>query len=162
MRVAIVAVVTVAAAACGGSPKSTQTPVAPPPPGPVAAPTGTVTPDSVSGYWTGDWGKLVLATRGGKIVGAYSHDDGLLVGELKDGVLVGWWCETPSRKPTKDAGDVEMKFVTNAEGKRAIDGRWRYGSDGTWREDWDIAFDEATPDPALVKRLDAATTDCVK
>ena len=142
-------------AACGGS-KTSEVPVATPP-----KQTQEVVPADVAGYWTGDWGQLVLGERNGKVVGAYSHDEGVIVGSLQAGVLIGWWCEVPSRKPSKDAGDVEMKFVT-IDGKRSIDGRWRYGSEGEWREDWDISWDAGTPDPALVKRLDSATTDCVK
>jgi hypothetical protein len=143
-------------AACGGSkPATTQVPVPPESTQPV------ITAAEVAGYWTGDWGKLVLQQQGDKMVGAYSHDNGLLVGTLQGTTLVGWWCETPSRKPSKDAGDVEMKFVT-VDGKRSIDGRWRYGTDGEWREDWDISWDQGAPPEELTKLLATATTDCVK
>ena len=117
---------------------------------------------SVSGYWTGDWGKLVLQDDGGKIRGAYSHDTGTLTGTMNGNVLVAWWCETPSRKPSKDAGDVEMIFLTDADGKRRIDGKWRYGSSGEFREDWDITFDAGAPPEELVKRLDDPSAFCTK
>jgi len=157
MRSTILFVIAACGGGGGGGKPATQVPTATPP-----KTTEHVSAASVEGYWTGDWGQLLLGERAGKLVGAYSHDEGMIVGAMQNGVLVGWWCEVPSRKAPKDAGEVEMRFITNDEGKRAIDGRWRYGSEGVWKEDWDIAWDTGTPDSALVKRLDAAATDCVK
>jgi hypothetical protein len=149
-------VAVVALVACGGGkPTTTQTPVAPVPAQPQ------LTAAEVAGYWTGDWGQLVLQQHGDKMVGAYSHDEGMLVGTLQNGLLVGWWCEVPSRKPPGDAGDVEMKFVT-VDGKRSIDGRWRYGTEGEWREDWDISWDQGAPAEELTKRLASVATECTK
>lgn len=147
---------------CNCKAKQTEKPVAPPPVAPQPVPPQPVLePAAVSGYWTGDWGKLVLEAQGDKVIGAYSHDNGVIVGTIKGDTLVGWWCETPSRKPSKDAGDVEMKFVTK-DGKREIDGRWRYGADGAWKDDWDIAWDEGKPPEELVKRIADTSTHCVK
>jgi hypothetical protein len=130
---------------------------------PVPPPTGTsLTPADVEGYWTGDWGQLVFRQKDGKLLAAYNHDDGTIVGAIVGDKLVGWWCETPSRKPDHDAGDVELTFITDAAGKRAIDGRWRYGATGAWHEDWDVAFDVGTPDDVLVKRFDDPTAFCAK
>ena len=117
---------------------------------------------SVSGYWSGDWGKLVLRETEGKIIGAYSHDQGTITGTMNGDTLVAWWCEVPSRKPSKDAGDVEMKFLTDSDGKRRIDGKWRYGSEGAYKEDWDLVFDTGPAPEDLLKRLDDASAFCAK
>lgn len=146
--------------ACGGSKSSTTTT---PPPTDNGGGTGApLTTKDVEGYWSGDWGQLVFREKDGKMIAAYSHDDGTIVGTLQGDKLVGWWCEAPSRQPDADAGDVEMKFIT-VDGKRKIDGRWRYGSTSeSWDENWDIEFGEGQPDEALVKRFDDASAFCTK
>jgi hypothetical protein len=70
--------------------------------------------------------------------------------------LVGWWCEVPSREPTGDAGEVELTVIAG----QSIDGRWKYGSDGDWREDWDLSWDEGQPPEELVARLDDPSAFC--
>ncbi len=151
--------------ACGGKP----TPSGAAEPSPAVPTSGTastagapLTPDRVQGYWSGDWGRLVFKVDGDRILGAYSHDDGTIVGTIVGDKLVGWWCEVPSRKPTADAGDVEMKFITKEDGTRAIDGRWRYGAEGEFREDWDIGFSPEAAPEALVKRFSDASAFCPK
>lgn len=116
----------------------------------------------VVGYWAGDWGKLVLREQDGKLLGSYSHDSGTIVGALVGDTLVGWWCEVPSRKPDADAGDVEMKFIKKPDGSRAIDGRWRYGSKGDWRENWDITFSAEPAPDELVNRFNDPSAFCTK
>jgi len=51
----------------------------------------------------------------------------------------------PSRRPDVDAGEIELRFVTDARGDRRIDGKWRYGAAGQWDPHWDLAWssDEA-------------------
>jgi hypothetical protein len=71
--------------------------------------------------------------------GTYPHDLGTVTGRIADGVFRGWWCEAPSRQPPRDAGDVEFKFIRDAAGGALkLDGRWRYGTEGAFREDWDL------------------------
>jgi hypothetical protein len=106
----------------------------------------------VVGFYSGDWGDMVLKEVNGEIWGAYTHDDGTIVGTFTNGVLVGWWSEIESRLPSRDAGEVEFRFVRR-DGEVFIDGRWKYGVDDTWREDWDIGLVKMTPPPALVARF---------
>lgn len=147
-------------AACSGGSKQT-----PAPPGGGGGGGGgqqpALTAAEVTGYWTGDWGQLVFREKDGKILGSYSHDEGTIVGTIQGDTLVGWWCEVPSRKPPQDAGDVEMKFVTK-DGKRMIDGRWRYGSEEELKENWDIDWNGGEPDAALVTRFDDPAAFCTK
>ncbi len=138
------------------------------PVGPTPVASGTATAPrplaaaDVVGYWSGDWGNLVFREQGDKLVASYNHDAGTIVGELVGDKLVGWWCEAPSRGPDQDAGEVEMRFITNADGTRAIDGRWRYGTQGEWKEDWDIAFTQSDAPADLVARFDDASAFCAK
>ena len=106
----------------------------------------------IVGYYAGDWGDMVLKEVNGEIWGAYTHDDGTIVGTFTNGVLVGWWSEVPSRLPTNDAGEVEFRF-TRRNGEVFIDGRWKYGVADAWREDWDIGLVKMTSPPALVARF---------
>jgi hypothetical protein len=97
--------------------------------------------DAIVGYWTGDWGDLLLVDGGGgRVDGAYSFDRGAVTGTLSGGTFVGRWCEEPRAGPT-DEGPVEFTFVL-VNGRWQIDGRWKYDSDGAagaWREDWDLS-----------------------
>ena len=61
--------------------------------------------------------------------GVYAHDQGALVAVVDaDGGAHGWWNEAPSRKPSKDAGELEFRVVGGE-----LVGRWRYGQSGAWR-----------------------------
>lgn len=122
---------------------------------------GAMTAAEVAGYYDGDWGQMVIREKDGKLLASYSHDEGTIVGTLQGDTLVGWWCEVPSRKPNNDAGDVQLKFVTR-DGKKAIDGRWRYGNEDEFREDWDIERSDGAPDPTLLKRFDDPSAFCAK
>jgi hypothetical protein len=110
-------------------------------------------PGEVVGYYSGQWGNMVLRLVGDEIWGAYTHDQGTIVGRYVDGVLVGWWSEVPSRLPTADAGDVEFRFTRVGNVVR-MDGRWRYGTEQAWREDWDIDQVNAAPPADLLQRFD--------
>ncbi len=107
----------------------------------------------VVGYYSGQWGNMVLRMVGEEIWGAYTHDQGTIVGRYFDGVFVGWWSESPSRLPNADAGDVEFRFIRVGNVVR-MDGRWRYGSMEAWREDWDIGQVSAEPPADLLSRFD--------
>ena len=100
----------------------------------------------LEGLWTGDWGTMALQVDGDQVVGAYTHDEGRIVGTFADGVLVGRWTEVPTRAEPNDAGDVEFRFTKTADGL-TLDGRWRYGSEGEFSEDWDLVLsDEEIPE----------------
>lgn len=124
----------------------------------VSLPTGcrrVVVAEDIVGYWSGDWGDMILEREGdGTIVGAYSHDEGLLAGSFAEEVFTGWWCEVPSRQPDSDAGDVEFNFTYQGD-VLALDGRWRYGSEQTMREDWDVTLQSGAGPAELQARLDA-------
>lgn len=117
-------------------------------------------------YTSADWGDLLMRVVDGHLRGVYPHDQGTVTGEFDGTTFIGWWCEAPSRLPTADAGDVEMRFITDKAGVTTIDGRWRYGSeaDGNdWREDWDLTLSPTTvPDPSLVARFENESEFCEK
>lgn len=117
-----------------------------------------VTLAEVLGYYSGDWGEMLLRQVGDEVWGAYTHDDGTVVGTLEGDTFVGWWSEVPSREPRSDAGEVEFRWFRDEAGAVQLDGRWRYGAeaDGNdFREDWDLT---AVPDTAgpqsLLERFD--------
>ena len=105
-----------------------------------------ITTGELEGLWTGDWGTMALQVDGDQVRGAYTHDDGRIVGTFADGVFIGRWTEVPSRAEPSDAGDVEFRFAKTGDGL-SLDGRWRYGSEGEFREDWDLVLsDEEVPE----------------
>lgn len=107
----------------------------------------------IEGVWTGDWGTMILEESGGSVRGVYTHDEGTIVGSFENGVIRAWWTEVPTRAPTGDAGEVEFRFTKTADGV-SLDGRWRYGTDGDFSEDWDLTrTDEPSPD-GLAARFD--------
>ncbi len=86
----------------------------------------------------------------------YAHDDGRTVGTTSGSTMTGWWNQAPSRQPTADAGTVEFT-LTGTGDKRTIDGKWRYGPDGTLRENWDLVWvDDVIPADIAAKFNDAA------
>jgi hypothetical protein len=93
----------------------------------------------ILGYYSGNWGQMILRKQGNEIIGVYEHRDGTLIGEIDDeGVFAGWWTQTPTRTGL-DAGEVEFRWSKTSDGAAvALDGRWRYGSDGEWLENWDV------------------------
>jgi hypothetical protein len=113
----------------------------------------------IEGYYSGDWGDMLLVRDGDQVRGTYSHDDGTLFGTYSDGVFVGWWCEWPSREADNDAGDVEFDFYEDETGIH-LDGRWRYGKEGDMRENWDLDKSEEDPPEELIDRLNDASAFC--
>lgn len=92
----------------------------------------------ILGYYSGDWGQMLLRTHGDEIWGVYQYRDGTITGRVNDeGVFTGWWTQLPSRSGM-DEGEVELRWSRIADSTIALDGRWRYGSDGDWLENWDI------------------------
>lgn len=114
-----------------------------------------VAAEDIIGYWSGDWGDMILERGADDLVyGAYSHDEGALSGTFADEKMVGRWCEVPSREPVDDAGDVEFSFAYNGD-TLALDGRWRYGDQGDYREDWDVTRQSGDGPAELQARLDS-------
>jgi len=112
----------------------------------------------VLGLYSGDWGDMLLRQVGDELWGAYTFWDGTVVGSIVDGVLRGWWSETPSRAPLADAGEVEFRWLRTEAGQVAINGRWRNGLTGPWYENFDVALvTDREPAPALVERFEDAS-----
>lgn len=170
----IVTVVLLGVLGCGGKKQaepvaetgSGSAPAVPPPPLDAAPPLldAASSPPAdaampIAGFYKGQWGQLVLREKDGQLLAVYSHDKGTISGTRKGDTFVGWWCEAPSRKPPKDAGEVELTFIMRPTGL-VIDGRWRYGTEDKWRDDWDIERVDQEPPPDLVKRFDDATAFC--
>ncbi|OGQ11697.1 MAG: hypothetical protein A2138_15630 [Deltaproteobacteria bacterium RBG_16_71_12] len=124
----------------------------------VSLPTGcrrVVAAEDIVGYWSGDWGDMILEREeDGTVVGAYSHDEGILSGTFANEAFTGWWCEVPSRQPDDDAGDVEFTFAYQGD-TLALDGRWRYGTEGDLREDWDVTRQSGAGPAELQARIDS-------
>lgn len=84
---------------------------------------------SFTGTFETDWGTLSMIKTGNKVTGKYTHDNGRIDGTILDGVLYGYWYESPSYAPPEDAGQIV--FVMNKDGKN-FTGWWRYGNSGVW------------------------------
>ena len=110
--------------------------------------------------WKGRFGVLELhVDDAGNAYGVYEHDNGIIEGRYANGVLTGWWCEEPTRRPPDDAGLVEMQFVRGAR-RTLIDGQWKYGADpkALWVRDWNGFNSEAPPQPELDQRMQRHVT----
>jgi len=92
--------------------------------------------DEITGTYTGDWGTMYLIFIGNEVRGAYSHENGRLVGIIDGDVIRATWCQDQAaRTPT---GSAEFRF-TKQDNIVSLDGRWTYADSPTdWREDWDI------------------------
>ncbi len=92
----------------------------------------TFTPGNHS--WTGtyetNYETLSLIQKGKDVSGEYPEwENGKIDGVVTDGVLYGYWSESPSYAPPSDAGQIV--FVMNEDGK-GFTGWWRYGNSGSW------------------------------
>jgi hypothetical protein len=144
MRHALVLTLATAISACATAPQQKDATL--------PAAEAAVKPEEITGFWTGDWGNLVLKPVGNLVFGAYTHRDGTLVAKLSDGALVGWWTEEPSRAPTGDAGELEVHFVRDGKALKLL-GRYRHGAAGNWHEEWDLhRVDDPSP-PELDDRF---------
>lgn len=113
----------------------------------------------IAGAYRGHFDRLALQINAdGTVWGAYSHDMGFVQGVMRNGKLVGWWCEEPTRMPPNDAGEFEMEF--NRDGRGVfLDGRYRYGRQGQWDETWNMnSTDEIMTD--LIPRLAISAPPC--
>lgn len=99
------------------------------------------------GFYSGDWGDMVLEQRGAEIWGVYRYNDGTIIGQItSQGTFAGWWSQLPTREGS-DAGDVEFRWSRSNAGVVSLDGRWRYGTTANWLENWDVDLvtDRAAP-----------------
>ncbi|MCE9572825.1 MAG: serine/threonine protein kinase [Deltaproteobacteria bacterium] len=117
---------------------------------------------AIEGYWTGDFGHLLLKRVGDEVLGVYEHDTGTIRGTIVGDHLTGWWCEAPSRQPPGDAGDLEMRVIVDSDGVRSIAGQWRYGTAGDWNDRWDLTADPGEPPADLRARLNAVGDFCAR
>jgi serine/threonine protein kinase len=116
--------------------------------------------ETIVGAWRGDFGGLVMRRVGDELWGVYGHDAGTVRGRVVGDRFVGWWCEAPSRRAPGDAGDVEMQVIVDADGVRAIAGRWRYGAAGDWDDRWDLTAAPGPEPAALAARFADAAAFC--
>ena len=109
----------------------------------------------ILGYYSSNWGQMVLRTVNDEIWGVYEYRDGTIIGQVNDeGVFRGWWTQLPSRVDM-DAGEVEFRWSRIANNTIALDGRWRYGSDGDWLENWDtVRVTDRSPPASLTDRFE--------
>ncbi|MGH3821987.1 MAG: DUF4239 domain-containing protein, partial [Pseudonocardiaceae bacterium] len=117
------------------------------------------------GVWNSDssFGEAVFRQVGDEIRGTYRYDKGTVIGTLApDGVFRGWWCEEGSRKPFKDAGEIEWRLLKiPQDGPIIIDGRWRYGATEPFRGGWDLTkLQGKTEPPDLAARFDDTSSFC--
>jgi hypothetical protein len=74
-----------------------------------------------------------LTQSGSGVTGNYSYDKGKITGSLSGFTLTGKWSEAPTYSAPRDAGDIVFTLSSSCG---RFDGKWRYGSNGTWKEDW--------------------------
>ncbi len=127
---------------------------------PVATP---ITAAEITGMYRHPiFGEMYIEVIDDQVRGASEHDDGLFEGRLVDSKLVGMWCELPTRQLPIDAGEIQIRFVRTPNGLLG-DGRWRYGYEGGWDENYD---QYRSPDPptngALVQRVADPNLHCPK
>jgi hypothetical protein len=96
-----------------------------------------LTDKAMLGCWNG-FGGTYFKRVGKELWGAYGYKDGTVVGNVKDRVFHGWWTQQGTREPPFDAGEVEFIFALGDRGKPFLDGRFKYGPDGAWNENWDL------------------------
>ncbi|MET0735367.1 MAG: hypothetical protein ABWY55_06960 [Microbacterium sp.] len=168
---AAAALVAPPAAAAAGVVPATVTPSDPEgdwdelPPGDQVVPpleSGTLT----SRMWDTTWDDLVFVgiKPDGTFHAAYAYQEGAIVGRIQGNVLVGWWCESGSREPPSDAGEVQFRMVRTGVdvSSERLQGRWSYGvkePDAPWRT-WDGTYLDETPDTAMVQRAVDAEILC--
>jgi hypothetical protein len=101
-----------------------------------------------------NFGVMVLTIDAdGRAYAVYQHDEGILVGHYNNGLFMGVWCETPTRRTPDDAGFIEMRFARNASHVQ-IESRFTYGFNprGPWLSDWYGKSTATMPPPGLAAR----------
>jgi hypothetical protein len=124
-------------------------------PASVAASQPPITARELVGHWvSSDSGDAYIQVNSVQVNGAelsvvYGHDGGRMIGSLRGATFVGWWSETPTRRPTDDAGGVQFTFVRNG-GTLTASGWWRPGTDSAYETDWTMRKADAVI-PAAVR-----------
>lgn len=93
----------------------------------------------IAGSYDGDWGTMHLVfISPTEVRGAYSHENGRLIGVVEGDVIRGKWCQDKVAAGRSTMGGVEFRFSKNGD-LVSLDGRWTYGdAPNDWMEDWDI------------------------
>jgi hypothetical protein len=136
------------------------------PPRPLASETfEKVAAQDLIGVWSSDnsFGGAVFGEVDGEIRAAYRGNKGTVDGALStDGVFRGWWCAEGSRTPPKDAGEIEWRLLKTPDGERKkLDGRWRYGTEESWRGGWNLSkLDARSEPPDLAAMFDEPSSFC--
>jgi hypothetical protein len=69
-----------------------------------------------AGHWTSSqWGEHYILVDGATTKIIYEHDDGRILGVLDGSKVTGWWTESPSRQPTRDAGTVTFTLTVSGD-----------------------------------------------
>jgi hypothetical protein len=122
----------------GPSTAAPATPVGPP-----------ITADELVGHWSGgDYGNTYIQRSGTSLRMVYQTNDGRVLGTLNGATFVGWWTETPTRRPADDAGDVQFTF-SRSGGKLTAQGEWRNGTTGDFDTDWAMVKVDNVIPPAI-------------
>jgi hypothetical protein len=120
--------------------------------------------EELAGTWTLNFGTMLFEVApDGTAYGVYDHDTGVLVGHYKDGLMVGRWCELPTRRAPADAGVIQLQFARGKLGP-VVEGRWAYGdvpdttsqTEPLWHTGQSGFFGErveVAPPPTLVERF---------
>jgi len=86
------------------------------------------------GLWETNWGQMRFVEVGDSVQASYGHDEGVIKGVVRNGVLTGVWLEAPTYEFPDDGGQVEFIIAPDAN---SFLGKWRYGDSGEWHEnDW--------------------------
>jgi hypothetical protein len=105
--------------------------------------------------WETPWGMMKLEVGSdGSVYGVYAHEGGVIVGNYYRGVLTGWWCEAPTRRPREDAGMLQWHFVRGPH-RILFDGQWKYGDDPNtpWVRNWSGFSIDSPAVPELEQRM---------
>ena len=100
--------------------------------------------NKVSGfYYNPNWGEMVIRVEGTKFRATYNYQKGTVKGTYNPttGYVTAWWCEVwdSKRGGYKADGQAQFIFIKNhSTGKIRLDGKWRYKTSGTWKQDWDL------------------------
>jgi actin-like ATPase involved in cell morphogenesis len=97
--------------------------------------------DSLAGHWTSPvYGDCYIKTDDGVFRMVYTFKDGRVYAELDEDKLVGWWNQVESGTAGQNPeGRVEFT-VSSGDGRPGLDGRWRFGTSGSWNRDWELSY----------------------
>ncbi|MEV8509062.1 hypothetical protein AB0368_30090 [Actinoplanes sp. NPDC051475] len=117
------------------------------------APDEAVAAADLAGHWTSDaYGDAYVSVQGATVRLVYEHDEGRMLATVRDGMLVGWWTEAPTRTPDTDAGDARFT-ITRTAGRVELHGGWRFGTTGDYTDNWNLVRVDGTVQPAAATVL---------